>query len=147
MSTAAKLAATRQAIATLLEKVDGVTKVYAYEPRDVPIGNQPSASVWLDRIQRGGAEEAERRLGADDYLCDWIIRVQWEIADPQRAQELFELIGVNLRAVFDGEPLLDPNGVGVVDVSAIGEIRALLDLDRPIPMFMAEATLQTLTII
>lgn len=131
----------RLGIAALLQTVDGVTTVQAYEPREVIKSDLPSASVWLSSVSRAGADSPQLELGHNDYDTDWLIRVVDTIDNAEEGQVWAEDLIPALRGVFDAAPLIQPNGAGVVDRSALRQIDVLLDLDQG--LVIVEATLET----
>lgn len=138
-------AAVRAGIAAILSGVPMIRTVFPYERAQNWGGAQlPLAMIWHQASARPGLKDAQSELGRYDYTDTWFISVYFPFTDDQKMQADIDTCLSQLRSAFDGDQLIDPNGPGVVDLSAIVACTStpLIDRDNPVVLFKAE--LQTL---
>ena len=140
------LASTRTAIASLLSGTSGINSVLAYDQSDVGSNRLPCAGVKLVRVTQPGYDGGIGQLGMFVYEAEWHINVRLSTvqgpAPEVVAQQLFESVFEAVRASFDGDQLIDPNGPGVVDVSSITSGDLMIPTDPALP-FVAAFVLKT----
>jgi hypothetical protein len=106
----------RQAIATTLEGVSGITTVDLYDTA-TGTNNLPYAGIYLAGDTRAVGQEELRGSAGYAFQDEWHLSIRLVMPGPGAdvtAQKLYEGFIASVRAAFDPNELLDPNGPGVV---------------------------------
>lgn len=146
--TTVNLPAIRLAIKdTLTNSIPTLKRVHDYDIREDE-ANMPYATIWRDQIRRPDINSPEDMLYHRRYEVDWTLRVYTIVRDPAESQEQHDDFIRELIAGFDEEPLLDPNGEGVVDMCRVvvaDSVHVPADASRGrAALMLTEATLVTL---
>ena len=139
----------RMAIASLLDPIPELVKVYPYERADVATNNLPAASIFLFRVEPPAHAQQELvRFGTGDFQAEWRINIRLSGPEPVyevKSQKLFETMHQRIRAALApaSQLLSDSTNTTFISLLTAGELFVPPDATGP---FIAVFTLTTITL-